>query len=131
LLGRGVAVGSQHLLSVVGRSSGIVRRTPVSIVRVDDDRYIVAAFPTANWVLNARAKGEGSLSRRRRDERVRLIELSVEAREPILRAFFEQVPGGVRFFGGRGPDAVVRSADRYPVFRVVTARAAEEAGATS
>jgi hypothetical protein len=127
LLRRGLAVGSQHLLSIAGRKSGVVRSTPVSIAVVDGERYIVAAFADANWVLNARAAGEGVLSRGRRDERVRLVELSVEARGPVLRAFLEQVRGGVRFFGGQGPDDVVRSADRYPVFRIETAAEGQEA----
>jgi hypothetical protein len=37
----------------------------------------------------------------------------------VLRAFLEQVRGGVRFFGSASPDEVAAAADRYPVFRVV------------
>jgi hypothetical protein len=80
MLRRGLRLGSQHLLSVRGRSSGLPRSTP--------------------------------------DVRRRSIELPVEKREPILRAFLEQMPGGARFFGSADPDVVSAAADCYPVFRV-------------
>jgi deazaflavin-dependent oxidoreductase (nitroreductase family) len=118
LLRRGLRIGSQHLLTVRGRSSGKPRYTPVSIATVGPDRYIVAAFEDAAWVANVRAAGTGMLSRGGTDEAVTFTELPVGDREPILRAFLEQVPGGVRFFEERTPDEVVAAAARYPVFRV-------------
>ena len=48
-----------------------------------------------------------------------MIELPIADRGRILRAFLEQVPGGVRFFGRQTPDEVVAGAERYPVFRVL------------
>ena len=117
-LRRGLAVGSQHLLSVRGRKSGVIRTTPVSLVTVDGTRYLVAAFADADWVKNVRAAGAGSLSRGRDQETVGLVELPDSQRGPVLRAFLAQVRGGVRFFDSADPDAVVASAGRYPVFRV-------------
>jgi hypothetical protein len=52
---------------------------------------------------------------------VKLVELPVSERDPILRAFLQQVPGGVRFFESSEPDVVAASASRYPVFRVISA----------
>jgi deazaflavin-dependent oxidoreductase (nitroreductase family) len=118
MLRRGLRLGSQHLLSVRGRSSGLPRSTPVSIATYGGDRFVVAAFADAAWVGNVRAANEATLRRGNASERVRMIELPVEQREPILRAFLEQVPGGVRFFGSADPDVVSAAADRYPVFRV-------------
>jgi deazaflavin-dependent oxidoreductase (nitroreductase family) len=118
MLRRGLKVGSQHLLSVRGRKSGELRSTPVSIATVDGARYIVAAFADAAWVKNVRAAGVGILARGRTSEDIRLTELPVEERGPVLRAFLQQVPGGVRFFGSEDPDEVATAADRYPVFRV-------------
>ena len=43
VLRRGVKVWSQHLLSVRGRTTGLERVTPVSLVTVDGARYIVAS----------------------------------------------------------------------------------------
>jgi hypothetical protein len=51
------------------------------------------------------------------EERVRLVELPIEQRALALRAFLEQVPGGVRSFGSSDPRTVVAAADRYPVVR--------------
>jgi deazaflavin-dependent oxidoreductase (nitroreductase family) len=121
LLRRGLAIGSQHLLTVTGRRSGEPRSTPVSIAVLDGDRYIVAAFGDAAWVRNVRAARAGTLLRRGRTESVRLDELPISHRAPVLLAFFEQVRGGRRFFGGQTIDEVVRNADRYPVFRVSSA----------
>lgn len=118
MLRRGLSVGSQYLLTVRGRKSGVMRSTPISITTVDGVRYVVAAFADAAWVGNVRAAGEGILSRGRTQERVRLTELLVEERGPILRAFMAQVRGGVRFFGSSDPNVVAEDAASYPVFRL-------------
>ena len=114
----GLKVGSQHLLSVRGRTSGVERVTPVSLVTVEGNRYIVAAFAEADWVKNVRAAGAGSLSRGRDQEAVGLVELPEGERGPVLRAFLTHVRGGVRFFDSADPEKVVASAGSYPVFRV-------------
>jgi deazaflavin-dependent oxidoreductase (nitroreductase family) len=114
----GLHVGSQHLLTVPGRKSGLPRSTPVSIATLDNDRYIVAAFPSAAWVGNVRVARGGTLMRGDLTEYVKLVEVPVEERGPILRAFLEQVSGRVRFFGPQTTEQVVARADRYPVFRV-------------
>jgi deazaflavin-dependent oxidoreductase (nitroreductase family) len=119
-LRRGLRLGSQYLLTVRGRRTGDPRSTPISIAVIDGERYIVAAFARAAWVANVRAAGEGALTRGGHTEHVTLIELPVEDRGPILRAFLEQVRGGVRFFGRQTTDEIVGGADRYPVFRVAT-----------
>ncbi len=119
VLRRGLKVGSQHLLTVPGRKSGAPRSTPISVVTFDGQRHIVAAFADADWVGNVRAAGVGTLSRGNQAEAVSLAELPASEREPVLRAFLQQVPGGRRFFESPEPDAVVAAASRYPVFGVV------------
>lgn len=94
----GIAVGTMRVLSVPGRKSGKLRTTPVSIMTVDGERYIVGGLATADWVRNARAAGWGILGHGRSRERVALIELPVEERGPILREFPRKVPHGVQFF---------------------------------
>jgi len=118
LLRRGLRIGSQSLLTVRGRRSGEPRSTPISIATVDGERYIVAAFGDAAWVGNVRSAGAGTLTRGGRSEAVSLVEVPAGDRGPIIRAFLEQVPGGVRFFGRRTPDEIAADAARYPVFRV-------------
>ena len=116
LLRRGLKVGSQFLLTAPGRTSGEPRSTPISVVTLDDQRYIVSAFADADWVRNVRASGAGSLTRGRQSETVTLVEVPVE-RDPILRTFLTRCPAAGAS-SSRGPDAVVAAADRYPVFRV-------------
>lgn len=115
----GLKIGSQHLLSIPGRRSGRLRSTPVSIVTIGGQRFVVAAFSDVDWVKNARAAGEGILARGRARRRVRILEIPLEERPAVLVEFLRQVPGGVRFFElSSDPNVIVTQADRYPVFRL-------------
>ena len=124
LLRRGLRIGTQHVLSVPGRKSGLMRSTPVSLVTLDGARYIVSGEGLA-WVTNARAAGWATLERARRTEPVKLAELPPAERGPILRAFWHQVPQGrpfiARLFGlasDASADDFEAAAPRCPVFRV-------------
>lgn len=134
LTNMGLALGPMRVLTVPGRKSGAMRSTPVSTLTVDGQRYIVGGLAGADWVKNVQAAGWGVLAQGRKQERVRLIELPVEERAPILRAFPRLVPGGVQFFQrvydmpkdpALLPEAFAGLADTCPVFRVE----AEAAGA--
>src|SRR5262249_5564452 len=78
--------------------SGKMRSTPVSSLTVDGRQYIVGGLAEADWVKNARAAGWGCLAQGSKKVRVRLVELPVEERAPILREFPRLVRGGVGFF---------------------------------
>jgi hypothetical protein len=126
----GLAVGTQHILSIPGRKSGKLRSTPVSLLTVGGQRYICTVGET-DWVKNARAAGWGYLARGRKRERVALIELPVEQRGRVLREFPIQVPHGVQFFQmtlGLSPDpeAFAAAAPQCPVFRVDSLPAADQ-----
>jgi hypothetical protein len=118
----GVSIGTMHILSIPGRKTGKMRSTPVSVLRVNGQRYILTGLETA-WVKNARAAGWGLLSYGRKKERVVLAELPIEERPPILREFPAQVPGGVALFARlldlpADPEAFAQAAPRCPVFRL-------------
>jgi len=118
----GVSIGTMHILSIPGRKTGKMRSTPVSVLRVNGQRYVLTGLETG-WVKNARAAGWGLLSHGRKTERVALVELPVEERPPILREFPVQVPGGVAMFGRlldlpADPEAFAQAASRCPVFRL-------------
>ena len=57
----GLKTGTIHVLSLPGRISGRLRTTPVSLLSVAGQRYIVAGLDDADWVRNARAAGWGIL----------------------------------------------------------------------
>ena len=90
LLRRGLRIGTQHVLSVPGRKSGLMRSTSVSLVTVDGSRYIVSGEGLA-WVANARAAGWGMIERARRSERVALTECR------LLSGARSCGPSGTRF----------------------------------
>jgi hypothetical protein len=117
----GLPLGTQHVLSIPGRKTGKLRSTPISLLTVDGRRYLCTGLET-DWVKNARAAGWGILARGRRAERVRLVEVPVEQRSPILREFPRQVPHGVQFFERilglpNDPEAFAAAAPHCPVFR--------------
>jgi hypothetical protein len=120
----GIAFFSFHLISVPGRRTGRLRTTPVSPFSVDGRRYIVSIGQT-DWVRNARAAGWGILARGRSRQRVRLTELPLPERVPIVRQFPVQIPHGVSFLVRVGavappgdPDAFAAAASRLAVFHV-------------
>jgi deazaflavin-dependent oxidoreductase (nitroreductase family) len=120
----GLRIGTQHILTIPGRKTGRPRSTPVSVVTLNGERYIVSG-EALSWVKNARAAGWADLARARRHERVTLTELPSDKRGPILRAFWHQVPDGRPFIArlfGLAPDATAddfeAAAARCPVFRL-------------
>ena len=119
LLRRGIGPAPQHLLSIPGRRTGVTRTTPVAIVVIDGARYAVAGFAGSDWVRNARVAGRGELRRGRRVEPIRLIEVAIGDRGPILRMFAARVPGGRAFLTtGHGAADFDAAAANHPVFRL-------------
>jgi deazaflavin-dependent oxidoreductase (nitroreductase family) len=110
-----------HLLSVAGRRTGRMYRTPVSVVEHDGRRWLVAPYGEREWVKNARASGIVRLRRGRRRERVKVEEVPPRDCAPILRAYLSQVPFTRDFFDAAPGDPVAAfaaEAHRHPVFRV-------------
>ena len=111
------------VLVLPGRKTGKLRRTPVTPLELDGQRYLVAGFPGSDWAANARAAGVGILSGRR-DERVRLVELSPAEAEPVLRAWPVRIPQGAKIMRDGGvvadlePDTFAALAGRCAVFRI-------------
>src|SRR4030081_3926487 len=78
LLGAGVPMGPNALLTTRGRKSGLPRTTPVALVELDGQRWIQSPFGDVNWVRNLRASGEATLTVGKRQESVSAAELSLE-----------------------------------------------------
>jgi deazaflavin-dependent oxidoreductase (nitroreductase family) len=120
----GLRTGPAMVLTVPGRKSGRPRSTPMTPFEFGGGLYTVAGFPRADWALNARAAGAGTLSRGRKSRPVKIVELTVEQARPVLRAFPTEVPIGVGFGKRTGlvregtPDEFEALAGRIPVFRL-------------
>jgi deazaflavin-dependent oxidoreductase (nitroreductase family) len=112
-----------HLLTVRGRRTGRPWSTPVSLVELDGDRWLVAPYGERNWVRNARAAGWVELRRGRRRERVAVEEVGAERAVPVLRRYQERTPVTRPFFevtSASPPEQWLAEASRHPVFRLKT-----------
>ncbi|MGW0181151.1 nitroreductase/quinone reductase family protein [Nocardia sp. NPDC003345] len=114
------------VLTVPGRRSGKPRSTPLTVITLDGDRYLLEGFPGADWARNIRAAGGfAEFATGRTVERVHLAELEPEAAIPVLRAWPELAgTDGPRLMRDAGvveavtPDAFATLAGRCAVFRI-------------
>jgi deazaflavin-dependent oxidoreductase (nitroreductase family) len=112
------------VLTVAGRKTGKPRSTPITPMLVDGKRFVVNAYPGADWVGNVRAAERATLTQGRRTEQVRFVELSADDARPVLREFPAQVATGVDLMKRAGvlqtgtPEELERMAGRLAVFRI-------------
>lgn len=125
LLRSGMQFGTTSLLTVRGRKSGKPYNIPVTLVERDNQRWLVAPYGAVNWVLNARAAGQVTLTRGRRSETVALVELDAAEAAPILKQYLTDLPIArpVQPFFDATPQSPLAAfeaeAARHPVFRIV------------
>jgi deazaflavin-dependent oxidoreductase (nitroreductase family) len=120
----GLSIWGSRVLEVQGRTSGIWRSTPVNVLTIGDQRYLVAPRGHTQWVRNLRVSGEGRLRLGKRTEAFRAEEVVSEPEKvPILRAYLKRWKAEVGvFFEGVGPDSpeqeLLLIAPNHPVFRI-------------
>jgi len=84
--GAGLMPGRAASLEVIGRRSGQPITLPVVIADWDGVEYLVSMLgDSANWVKNIRAADGVAILRRGREEPIRLKEVAIEYRPPIIR----------------------------------------------
>jgi deazaflavin-dependent oxidoreductase (nitroreductase family) len=118
-------------LEVRGRRTGKLRRTALVWAEHGGHRYLVSLAGESVWVRNVRAANYEVTLRRLRAKRIRLEEVLVNERAPILKAYLTKRAYSksreyeAREFFGVSPDATLEElgelADRYPVFRITEA----------
>ena len=119
----GISIMGSRVLSVRGRKSGEWRTTPVNLLVIDGQRYLVAPRGHTQWVRNMRVAHGGELRLGRRAEPFTATELTDDEKPAILRAYLKRWKAEVGvFFGGVGPDSpddeLRRIAPDHPVFRL-------------
>lgn len=119
----GIAPDYLVTLVVTGRRSGRAVSFPMVMAVVDGERYLVSMMgPDVAWVRNLVAADGHAVLRHGRTERVRLEEVAVEKRGPVLKAYLQRAPGA-RPHVPVDKDAALGEFDavaaRIPVFRVV------------
>jgi deazaflavin-dependent oxidoreductase (nitroreductase family) len=125
LMALGISISGSRVLEVKGRKSGEWRSTPVNLLEVDGDRYLVAPRGNTQWVRNMRVSGGGRLRLGRKTEDFKATEVPLDPRVPILRAYLKKWKWEVgAFFDGVGPDSsdaeLLRIAPEHPVFKIDT-----------
>jgi deazaflavin-dependent oxidoreductase (nitroreductase family) len=109
-------------LETAGRRTGRVQSTALVMAEVAGERYLVSMLgESANWVQNVRAAGGVATLRHGRAEQVRLDEVPVDARAPILKAFLRAAPGArphIDIDLDAKLSEFAKIAPLYPVFRV-------------
>ncbi len=118
-------------LEVIGRRSGRPIRLSVTRVRREGRAYLVGLGGESHWVQNVRAAGGAATIIAGRRKPVRLVEVPVDQRAPILlgyvnqRAFTHSGAQSARHFFGLSSkptlEDMVALADRYPVFEILPA----------
>lgn len=119
----GIAPSYMVTLEVMGRKSGRIIALPVAIASVGGQRYLVSMLGNeAQWVQNVRATHGRAFIRRAGRTAVRLEEVPVDQRAPILKAYLQRAPGA-RPHIPVNKDAPVAAfeavAASFPVFRIV------------
>lgn len=122
--GRGPAMVAT--LEVVGRRSGHPVKLPVVIADLTGERYLVSMLGDGtNWVRNVRAAGHRAVLIKGGRTPVRLEEVPVEQRAPIIKRYCQVATSG-RVHIPIDPTAPASAfetiAAEYPVFRIVTLR---------
>jgi deazaflavin-dependent oxidoreductase (nitroreductase family) len=127
MLGIGVPLGPNALITVPGRISGVARTTPVAIIEIDGRRWVSSPFGDVQWVRNLRAAGQATIKLGRREEQVTAIELSRDAKAGFFRdtmgPYVHGLPMGRWLIGSvLGAKDILEdpagAAERHPVFEL-------------
>ena len=139
LIGAGVRLGPNALLTIRGRTSGLPRTVPVAVVQLDGRRWVIGTYGDVQWTRNLRAAGEADVRIGNRVEHVTAHELSHEEATALLRneipRYLRLLPAMWRFFTKllvrtaasdllRDPEAAAR---RRPIFELRATMDAKEA----
>lgn len=99
MLGAGIPLGPNALITVRGRTSGVDRTTPVALIEIGGRRWVVGTFGETHWVRNLRAAGQATVTVGKREKQVRAIELGAEAGgvffRDVLVPYVKRIPLGL------------------------------------
>ena len=110
-----------RVLEIKGRTSGLWRATPVRVLDVDGQHYLVAPQGETQWVRNLRVQRRGRLRLGGRVTKFQAEELTDQDKVPVLRAYFRrwwsQTARLTTLTAPDVPDAeVMRAAPLHPAF---------------
>ncbi|MDT2008086.1 nitroreductase family deazaflavin-dependent oxidoreductase [Rhodococcus opacus] len=110
-----------YLLTTRGRRTGRKRSNPVTIVEHAGRRWLVAPYGVVPWVLNARASGRISLTRRFRTRQYTIREVPAREAGPVLKKYVAIASATRDYFHAdkNAPtEEFAAETDRHPVFEL-------------
>ena len=111
----GKSVGADvRLLTTIGRKSGLERTTPVTIVEVGGNEWLVAPYGAVAWVHNLRASGTATLAKGDESLGVRAVEATPAEAAPVLKHYITEVKVVRPFFDVSHEDPVASFIDIAP-----------------
>lgn len=117
-----VGIGPAHLLTTIGRKSGLPRSLPVVLVTEGGKRYLVAPYGPVPWVLNARAAGRVHLRRGRESGDYTIREVDAAEAGPVLKRYVGVATATRPYFKATKDSPVadfIAEAGEHPVFEVI------------
>lgn len=120
-VGRGTGDERVHMLTTVGRKTGLERSTPVTIVETEGNRWLVAPYGEVGWVHNIRETGTARLTRGEVDQSVTVVEASAAEAAPVLALYLKNVAIVRPYFDVKHNSSladIAREAHLHPVFRI-------------
>ena len=122
LAARGIGLGHNYQLSVVGRKSGKRFSTPVNLTHIDGKNYLVAPRGEAQWVRNVRSSNELWLKRGSDDAQYVTEEITGHEKIRVLREYLRRYTTTVQRYFSVQPDSSDSEfetvAHLHPVFQL-------------
>lgn len=116
----GITFKDGYRLIVRGRKSGKEYVIAVTVLTLDEQKYLVAPRGETQWVRNARAAGQVFLEKGNRGDHFSVEELTDEKKLIVLSAYLSRYRKAVkRYFPlppGSDPQEFADIADSFPVF---------------
>jgi deazaflavin-dependent oxidoreductase (nitroreductase family) len=122
LVGLGLGFPYNYLLQVRGRKSGKICSTPIDLLEIGGQRFLVAPRGRTQWVRNAETAGEVTLKKGASRQRFRLRPIPEQDKAEILKAYLDRFRSEVRYFpvpAGSSVDAFRELVETYPVFALI------------
>ena len=124
LVGLGLGMKHNYLLQVRGRKSGKLYSTPIDLLEMNGQCFLVAPRGRTQWVRNAEAAGQVTLKRGGFQQSFRLSAIPDAEKPALLKAYLDSFKIAVqRYFPvPAGSDAQVFEgiAANYPVFELTS-----------
>ena len=123
LVGLGLSPSYNYLLEVKGRKSGRVYSTPVNLLELNGQQFLVAPRGRTQWVQNAEVSREITLKKRGRRQSFRLRPLTDAEKPEVLKSYLTCYRGAVqRFFPVQADaplDEFAKIAAGYPAYELL------------